>query len=103
MILPNAGSITASWLFSSGYSVVYRLTDTLCLTVGTTVPTKPRNSVVCVLCRSSSDFLSDVLMRLGINISSAEDTVFMALMNIPVASTVSASNEMGMMAASAYL
>ena len=95
MILLNDGSIAASWFFSNGYKVVYLLTDTLCLTVGTTVPTKPRNSVVCVLWRSSSGFRSEVLIRFGINTRSAEDTVFSALTNIPVASTVSASNDMG--------
>ena len=103
MILSNEGSTAASWLFSSGYRVVYRLTATLCFTVGMTVPTSPRNSVVCALCRSSSDFYSDVLIRFGRNTRSAADAVFNALTNIPVASTVSASNEMGMIAVSADL
>lgn len=103
MILSNEGSTAESWFFSSGYKVVYRLTATLCFTVGMTVPTNPRNSVVCALWRNSSDFFSDVLIRFGMNTRSAADTVFSALTNIPVASTGSASNEMGMMAVSADL
>ena len=46
-------------------------------------------------------FLSAALIRLGMKIRPADDTDFKALTNMPVASTVSASNDMGTIAVSA--
>ena len=101
MILLKAGSSSSVWLFSNGYSVEYRLTATLCFTIGVTVPTSPRNPIVCSRCRNSSDFLSAALIRLGTKIRLADEIDFNALTNMPVASTVSASNDMGIIAVSA--
>lgn len=103
MIFLNAGSTMSSCVFSKGYNVVYRFTATLCFTIGITAPTSPSNSMVCALCLNSSDLRSDVMIRLGMNTRLAFDTLFNALMNIPVASTVSGSNEIGIIAASAFL
>lgn len=72
-----------NWFFSKGYKVVYRFTDTLCFIVGITVPTSPRNSVVCALCLNSSDLRSDVFTLLGRNMRPAEETVFSAYRSRP--------------------
>lgn len=101
MILLKAGSSSSVWFFSNGYSVEYLFMATLCLTIGVTVPISPRYPMVCSRCRISSAFLSAALIRLGMKIRPADYTDFKALTNMPVASTVSASKDMGTIAVSA--
>src|SRR5574344_10697 len=101
IILLNAVSTALILGLSNGYRVVYLFTTTLCFILGRTTPNNPRNSVVCARCLSSSDVPSEVLILFGAKTSFAVDIVLRAFTKIPVASTVSASNDIGITAMSA--